>query len=447
MATGSRPTDAAPGPAATREGGAAATRRPPSLRRRLGTAFAGLALLIALAQASFVWIIGYHAEEQLIDRILAEQLDRSIALYRQQPALAAPNTPDMSLYVLPDGDASAEAVLPAWLRALPRRAGTYELHPGEGLEYHVAIARDRDAWFLLAYDAAEHEARQHDELAALALSVLAIGVLALLLSGRMAGKLTRDLQGLSEAVSEPGSHAGARARLGAIAAHAETAMLADALDAYRDGLREALERERAFTAAANHELRTPLMRAGSSLDLLRTGALDARQRRLVDNVQASLDEMTMLTAALLRVARGQSAEAATDTDVGQLLAEVVAQLAAEAQARGIALSADPAAAPRLRLDRSALWIVLANLVRNAIRHSGGTRVRVGWREGEVFVEDDGVGIDREAFTPQRPRAAEAHGLGLGLAIVERICDAAGWRLAIEPRPGGGTLARVRVAGG
>jgi len=147
------------------------------------------------------------------------------------------------------------------------------------------------------------------------------------------------------------------------------------------------------------------------------------------------------------VARGQSAEAATDTDIARLVADVLGQLSAEARARGIALSADPAAAPSLRLDRSALWIVLANLVRNAIRHSGGTQVGVAWRGGEIVVEDDGVGIDRDAVAQQRPRPSEERGLGLGLAIVERICDAAGWGLAIEARPGGGTRARVRIAGG
>lgn len=443
MATGSPPTEAA------------YRARRPSLRRRLAIVFAGLALLIALAQASFVWFVSHHAEEAMIDRILAEQLERSIALHRQQPGLAAPNTPDMSLHVVHDGDAAAEAAMPAWLRSLPRQAGGYELHPGEDLEYHVAIERDGDAWFFLVYDVAEHEARQHNAIAALALSVLAIGALALLLSGRMAGRLTRDLQGLSDAVGRPQDEAERPARLDAIAAHAETARLAGALDAYRDRLDEILARERAFTAAANHELRTPLMRAGSSLDLLRAGELDERQRRLVDTVQASLDEMTMLTAALLRVARGRSAEAASEIAIDRLVAEVLGHLSAEARVRGIALGSEVQAGVVLRLDRSALWIVLANLVRNAVRHSGGTRVRVDWRGGELVVDDDGIGIgggsgngpssgppDGSSQAPLRP---DSEGLGLGLSIAQRICDAAGWQLALEPRPGGGTRARVRLA--
>lgn len=434
----------------------------PSLRRRLATVLVGLALLIAIVQAGFVWLVGYRAEEQMIDRILAEQLGRSIAIYREQPALAAPNTPDMTLHVLRDGDPNGEAGLPVWLRSLPRERGSYEVYPQDGLEYHVAIERDGNAWFFLAYDVAEHEVRQHNEVATLALSVLAIGGLALLLSGRMAAGLTRDLQRLAVAVSGPDGARLDGPPLDALAAHAETAELAGALDAYRARLREAFERERAFSAAASHELRTPLMRAGSSLDLLRTGELDARQSRLIGNVQASLDEMTMLTAALLRVARGQSAEAAAEIALEPLVGEALERLRAEAQARGMSLANRIPPELRLRLDRSALSIVLGNLLRNAIRHSGGREVLVEWEHGTLLIEDDGIGPAAQAesgageLATGAPVAAPSAGasglsaesgeagLGLGLTIVQKICEAAGWDFSIGARPGGGTRAKIGI---
>ena len=431
MATGSPQT----------EGGAHAgqpARERPSLRRRLATAFAVLALLIALAQAGFVWLVGERAEEQLIDRILAEQLHRSIAMHWQRPGSAAPNTPDMSLHLLEVGDSSAEAALPGWLRRLPRQAGSYEVHPGEGLEYHVAIEQDRGTWFFLVYDVADHEARQHSTLALLAVSVFVIAGMALLVSGRLARRLTGDLQRLAEAVSVPGDTAHEGTTLDSMATHTETARLAGALDAYRARLRDTLDRERAFTAAANHELRTPLMRAGSTLDLLRAGSLDERQRKLIDSVQSSIDEMTMLTGALLRVARGRNAEAARETDLVALVTEVLAHLAAEAQVRGVGLHADMPPTLRRRIDRSALWIVLANLVRNAIRHSGGHCVRVGWCEDRLQVDDDGVGLEAAAHTAAEP------GLGIGLAIVARICETAGWRMELARRREGGTRASIEI---
>ena len=461
MATASPPTEAGRG--------AHAARRP-SLRRRLALAFTLLALLIALGQAVFVWYVGYRAEEKLIDRVVAGQLSRSMALHWQQPGLAAPNTPDMSLYVLRDGDGTAEAALPPWLRDLPRQPGSYEVRPGQGLEYHVGVARDRDAWFYLAYDVDEHENRQRNEIAALALSVLVVAVVAALASRRLARGMTRDLDRLASEVAGDRRDASTGGSLGALAAHSETGRLADALDGYRERLRGAMARERAFSAAASHELRTPLMRAGSSLDLLRSGELDARQRRLVAHVQASLDEMTMLTGALLRVARGQVDSAASEVVLEALADKAIAHLEPEARSRGISLRAELPGATRLDADRSALWIVLTNLLRNAIRHSQGTRVVVGWRDGQLIVEDDGVGIGDgakeagaagvvgaavETPAPDRPRPGGAPdedrglaaNLGIGLAIVERVCEAAGWRLEVAPRTGGGTRVTVAIASG
>ena len=97
--------------------GSAPTSRPsdrqparrPSLRQRLAGAFVALAVLASLLQATFVWLISYRNEEQLIDRVAQEQIRRSIAMYWQDPALAQPNTPDMRLYVVPDGDLAEDA--------------------------------------------------------------------------------------------------------------------------------------------------------------------------------------------------------------------------------------------------------------------------------------------------------------------------------------------------
>ncbi|MEB2318403.1 MAG: HAMP domain-containing sensor histidine kinase [Pseudomonadota bacterium] len=419
--------------------GSGSTERP-SLRRRLAGTFATLALVTALAQAGLVWFVGEQAEEELLDSLASNQLARSMEIHWQNPMLAQPKSPDMSLYVVPRDNEEAEAALPAWLRALPRQAGNYEVFPEPGIEYHIAVDFNRDTWFYLVYDVLEHEIRQRNLMIVLALSVLAIGALVLLVSGRLARRLTHDLDRLSQAVDDARHQARAPSSFDALAVHAETGRLAEALDAYRERSDQALQRERAFSAAASHELRTPLMRAGSSLDLLRAGRLDPREREIARHIQDGLDEITMLTAALLRVARGSLDEAAGDVDLAELAAAVAAQLAGEARARGIGIRVGIAAGTCRRLDRSALWIVLANLMRNAIRHSGGGTVSVGWREGVIDIEDDGTGVGEV-----RHRSVDAEAqrdLGLGLSIVDRICEAAGWELVLDERTGGGTRARV-----
>ena len=418
------------GRAAEREG----PRRLRSLRRMVAWTLAGLALAVAVGQASFLFWTTYRFEEWMIDRELDEQLQRSIALHRSRPELAAPNTADLRLYVAPGGDVSR---LPDFLRGLPLRAAQHELEPREGVEYHVAVGEDGGTWFFLVYDVAEHTARQRNVQALLAMSVLGAAGVALALGGWLAGRLTGDLETLSRAVREP-APPGADG-LEPLARHRESAELAGAIDGYRARLERSLAREREFSAAASHELRTPLMRAGSAADLLRDGAGDARQLRLLGQLRDSLNEIRMLTDGLLRVARGTTRESLRPLGVAELVDEAFAHLRDEAQARRIELASDVGREAEVRADRAALWIVLTNLLRNAIRHSGGSRVEVSWRDGILTVADDGSGIE--------PGERPTRGLGMGLTIVERICEAAGWQARLEPRAPHGTVVRVTLEGG
>ncbi len=418
----------------------------PYLRRQLAWAFSALALVVALGQAALVWFTGYRAEEALIDSIAAEQLQLSIAQYRLDPARAQPNTPDMRLYVAPGNDRSA---LPAFLRDLPQQAGGYELYPGDDLEYHVAVAQDGERWFYLVYDVSEHDRRQRNVRAVLALSVAAIVLAVLALGDRLARRLTGDLERLSTAVRGEAATDATR-RMVDLARHAESGELAAALDGQRDRLGAALARERAFAVAASHELRTPLMRASSTLDLLRASDLDPRQRARVEQLGASLTEITMLVTGLLRVARGAARSADRVIDLHALAVEVVAHLEADARARSIALASAVPSGSSGVADRDALWIVLTNLVRNAIRHSGGTRVGIEWRDGVLAVSDDGRGFDAGRDARDRQRDAESDrgdGLGLGLSIVERVCEAAGWPMTIASDPGEGTRVELALGAG
>lgn len=410
-------------------------QRAPSLRRRLAATFAVLVLLVAIGQAFALYWTTEHAEEALIDRVLEEQLRRSVAAYRTDPRFAFPNTGDMTLYVIGPGETGT---LPAWLRTLPAEPGRHELHPSPELEVHVAVLREADRVFYLVYDVADHEQRQRDTAAMLALSVLAAGALGLLFAHALAGRLLADLERLAAAVRGRGE--GARrtsdGALAPLARHAETLTLARVIDEEQARAHEALERERAFAAAANHELRTPLMQASSTLELLDAKLADPADRTLIRRLQTAHDELRALTGALLRVARGRVDEALAPCALAEITAVVIARAQVDASARAIVLVNQVPQGVRARVDAGSLTIVLQNLLRNAIRHSGGTRVTVGFDEGWLSVDDDGRGLG------QRDRAREASGSGIGLAIVDRVCDANGWNWTLAAGPQGGTSARV-----
>ncbi len=413
---------------------------PASLRRRLAWLLTALALVVAVAQAAFVYWSAERWEEQVIDAVAAGQLHLSMEQYARDPTLAAPNTPDMRLYVSGPGESEP---LPDYLMRLPQASGAYEIFPSPGVEYHVAVGERDGRRFYLVYDVVEHEQRERNVAAILAASVVAIALVVLAGSDRVARRLTDDLERLAREVRNERAAAKPAPLLG-LARHAESAELAAALDERRRRIDAALARERAFSAAASHELRTPLMQAVSTLDLLEAGPLDAPQRTRAAQLRASLEEITRLTTGLLRAARGTASAAGSSTDVASLVDNVFAHLEAEARARSIALRASVGSGASVRADRDVLWIVLVNLVRNAIRHSGGTQVDVRLDASTLVVCDDGRGFDASSEPAQRRRGSDAGrpSIGLGLSIVERICEGAGWVISIDSSAGSGTRVSI-----
>ncbi|MNP61809.1 Osmolarity sensor protein EnvZ [compost metagenome] len=82
-----------------------------------------------------------------------------------------------------------------------------------------------------------------------------------------------------------------------------------------------------------------------------------------------------------------------------------------------------------------LQSVMGNLLRNAAHYTDGGYIRLSLQPNGFSVEDSGVGIpeeQREAMFQPFVRGDErrGEGLGLGLSLVQRICDDQGWRVTL-----------------
>jgi signal transduction histidine kinase len=91
-----------------------------------------------------------------------------------------------------------------------------------------------------------------------------------------------------------------------------------------------------------------------------------------------------------------------------------------------------------RGNATLIRLVFRNLIENAIQHTPpGTSISVSARDGSVVIEDDGPGIppaEREALFDRFRRGTNASGpgVGLGLAIAQRVMERAGGRLVLDP---------------
>ena len=448
---------------------ATASGRPTrSLRQRLIVGITVTATLAAFSEAMLLHLVWSRYEQRLIDRVVLDELRRSLRIHERDPQLAYPNTGDLTLYVASDDPAVPDDPVPDHLGALRDvrvppggDMSIREVRGTDGVDYHVGVASRGALTFLLVYDSRGHAERSAMLLWAVMGIAAALTLMAAWLARVLVDRLLRGLSRLQRRVADGGDGRGLREP----GMDVEVAALADALDDRRRQVAAALRKERAFAAAASHELRTPLTRIATGADvLLAQPALSEPLAARVRSIRESADELQRLLEVLLQVARWQPGEGAAvappERDgarpLGELVEGCVRRLQAEARLLGTPVSVSVADPHRPVAHPAMLEVVLSNLLRNAIRHGRGAPVSVVEGFGVLEVVDAGPGIDAAAadrvFDPFWRGAAGSDetgpsGLGLGLTIAERICAAAGWSLSIASGAGQGTRATVRLEPG
>ncbi len=269
----------------------------------------------------------------------------------------------------------------------------------------------------------------------LGLAVLAIGMV-WLVARRQARRLAGPLEELSGAARRLGD--------GDFSVRTEPVDIPEidavgtALNSTAGRLDAMLARERAFSADASHQLRTPL----TGLRLRLEAALDRPGQDLRHAITAGIDAADRLEQTieeLLALARDTRSSNAAPLDVPGLLDEIERswhdRLAAQHRELRVAVDA---AAPVSLASTAAVRQVLTVLLDNAATHGSGT-VSVAVRNAAdalaIDVSDEGTGItapEPELFT-RRSRLADGHGIGLALA--RSLAEAEGGRLRLtRPAP-------------
>ena len=236
------------------------------------------------------------------------------------------------------------------------------------------------------------------------------------------------------------------------------------LDAARAKAEEANIDKTRFIAAASHDLLQPL-----HATRLFVATLGERhpQDELVTKVDDGLASVEALLDALLDIAKLDAGAVKPEPralPVGPLLDSLAASFAPIAQSHGVDLRVVRSSAVT-RSDPALLRRVLQNFISNAIRygHQPGRRPRVliGCRRTHdaaglpvlnIAVVDNGPGISaehrqavfREFTRLGRPSRGGERGLGLGLAIVDRIARVLGHGIALSSTPGRGSAFSIAV---
>lgn len=232
----------------------------------------------------------------------------------------------------------------------------------------------------------------------------------------------------------------------------ETTIMAGALSDFVNRISAFIERERAFSRDASHELRTPITVIKSASHILQSNDnLDDYQRGLISRIQKSADTMANLTETFLTLAREQDIIGGIEKiNLDSLVKECINDLTPAAQKKNIVINhRSVGKAPIINGNKSAVSIVLNNLLNNAIKYTESGEINILVAENHVVVEDTGIGIDESmlpaVFKPYIRANKSNDGHGVGLSIVRKLCDQFGWGINMKSAQGIGTQVTVQFS--
>jgi two-component system, OmpR family, sensor kinase ParS len=217
--------------------------------------------------------------------------------------------------------------------------------------------------------------------------------------------------------------------------------------------------QRELTNAVSHELRTPIARLSFELDQLKQQADPRQSLALITDMYADLGELEEMVSELLTYAsleRGATQVTQENIEAHSWLDSVIGSVALEAEAEGVQLSLRTCEVDVIQIEPRFMARAVINLLRNAIRYAD-RRVEVSlvkFGSGyEVRVCDDGPGIPEEGrakiFQPfirlDASRDRRTGGFGLGLALVQRVCQWHGGQVQVFDSEWGGASFRMSWA--
>tara|TARA_R110002126_G_scaffold160458_4_gene308087 strand:+ start:2384 stop:3634 length:1251 start_codon:yes stop_codon:yes gene_type:complete len=399
-----------------------------SLQKRVAFSFA-----LCVAVLSVAWGFAFFAAVRLSeDRVLTQQLQVAAKSYPVMPA-------NLRGY---DQVASLPESLREWAQTNPEQ-GFYEF---AAEELHVAVLADNNEkrvtdskpqYAFVVFDVAGIEAASSEDWWLLLLITGAVGTLGLLgfgLGVLVMRRAVAPVAQLAKAVAAIDiEHLSAedykRIESGRFGDD-EVGVLAGAIEKTLERISAFVERERYFTGSASHELRTPITVITGAIELLEQSELSATDVKALDRVRRATRDMKTTIEMFLCLAR--------ETDNGlydeqflvmPLVSKAIDQQRYLLSRKLIDVEIDQLATPGVYGHPQAFSIAVNNLVRNAFEHAldGQGPITIRIKEHELLITNL---VSSDADEQRTAARTASHGNGLGLAIVQRLCERNGWSFSL-----------------
>ncbi|WP_085920265.1 sensor histidine kinase [Halomonas sp. CSM-2] len=393
-----------------------------SLRTRVAIAFA-----VCVAVLSVAWGLAFFAAIRFTeDRVLQHQLQRAAESYPAMP---------MNLRGYDEIGRLPES-LREWAQTNPHE-GLYEF---EEKELHVAVVptdNDQQHGFVV-FDVAGIEAASSEDWWWLLFITGAVGALATLgfaLGVVVMRKAVAPVAQLAEAVADIDPERLSAEDHKRIEASRfgddEVGVLARTIEKTLERISAFVERERYFTSSASHELRTPITVITGALELLEQSNLSATDVKALDRVRRATLDMKTTIEMFLCLAR-ETDDGLYDEQflVMPLVSKAIDQQRYLLTRQFVDVDIDELANPKVNGHPQAFSIAVNNLVRNAFEHTLHTHgpITIRIKEHELLVTNQ---VSSDAEKRHAPtEVSSSRGYGLGLGIVQRLCERNGWSFSL-----------------
>jgi signal transduction histidine kinase len=411
-----------------------------SLRFRIISAFCLFCIITGITYTGFVLITLVSSEDAVFNHRVSLEINDFLNRYETDRNALLPSSAYINGYI-------------GTKRLSDQQKRVIENKPDSVFEYqkldlHVGIASlpDTHEKLYVFYNTETleiHENRMKKVIPLMGVSIVFFLGLAIIFSVSVSNKVLQPVIWLADIIraSDPLT---SRTGFSKNFYHDEIGFLAQTLERYIAVMDQAIEEEKRFASDVSHELRTPVTTVKGALDVMKrkTDISESKILRPIARIDRAVKDMENLIETFLTLSRikGYLPEK-ENFQVFPVIQDIIDQNRYILHNKNVDVKIN---GPNdLTIFASAVFykIVVSNLIRNAFQYTQKGAIAIDIQPNCIYVKDTGSGFSFPNHSQLKDGFSEntgGQGFGIGLSIVKRLCDKAGWHLEVSRQKEGGT---------